>query len=83
MIAMPPTLASKENLMHFRIDFEDAIACHFSHKGLDKCTTRYNKLVKKSKITKKDMNEYRRYCKKNGLRVTNMTAFFREEGMIE
>ena len=68
----------------FGMNFDDAIAhsLNATTKKMEKCKRKYNTILKKSKVTKKTMAEYRKYCKKNGLRVTNMTEFFRKKGMI-
>ena len=83
MIDVQASKVIKDNV-GFGMNFDDAIAhsLNATTKSMEKCKRRYNTILKKSMITKESMAEYRKYCKKNGLRVTNMTEFFRKKGML-
>ena len=83
MIDVEANKIMKDNV-GFAMNFDDAIAhsLNATTKSMEKCKRRYNTILKKSTITKESMAEYRKYCKKNGLRVTNMTEFFRKKGML-
>ena len=83
MIDVQASKVIKDNV-GFGMNFDDAIAhsLNATTKSMEKCKRRYNTILKKSTITKESMAEYRKYCKKNGLRVTNMTEFFRKKGML-
>ena len=83
MIELPSYEGSKKMVMGFKIYLEDAMSPNFKPDKMKKCETRYKRLVKKPTIQKTVMEEYRKYCKKNGFKVTNMTTFFRKKGMLE